>query len=369
MAESSGEKTEQATPKKLRDAHEKGQTANSRDVSSTAVLLALFAVLAVASSMMLTDLRSLVGDIADLVPVGDDGKAVNEGIHATVLVILKYSVVFAVTAAVAGVVSNLAQIGFIFSGESMKPDLNKLNPFEGAKKIISMKNLFEFAKNVVKVSFLGYLLYRMISGSIPLLLTLCYADLEDGVLPVLGSLFWTLAKYTAAGYIVIAVVDWFIQRRMFLKQMMMTKDEVKREYKEMEGNQEVKQKQKELAQELMNDPNPVAGAQRSTVVVTNPTHLAVGLRYVPDEMPLPQVVCRGADQIAEMIKAAAREAGIPVMENVPLARALYQECRLDDYIPESLVEPVVEVLKVVRDLEKARQEEEELAEISVEDPE
>ena len=132
---------------------------------------------------------------------------------------------------------------------------------------------------------------------------------------------------------------------------------------------EIKQKQKELAQELLNGPDPVAGAQRSTVVVTNPTHLAIGLRYVPDEMPLPQVVCRGADQIAEMIKAAAREAGIPVMENVPLARALYKECRIDDYIPEALVEPVVEVLKVVRDLEKARQEEEELSEISVEDPE
>lgn len=366
MAEG-GEKTEEATPKKLRDAHKRGQVANSRDVSSTAVLLALFAALAVFVPMMMRDLMELVEDTGDLLH-GEGLSALNNGISATGLVILKYSVFFGVVAALTGVVASLSQVGFIFSGESMKPDLNKLNPVEGAKKLFSMKNLFEFGKNVVKVTFLGYLIYRMIMASIPGMVTLCYGDLETAVLPVLGDLLWVLARYTAVGYIVIAVVDWFFQKRNFAREMRMTKDEVKREYKEMEGNAEIKRKQKELAHELLNGPDPVAGARRANVIVTNPTHLAVGLRYIPEEMPLPQVVCRGADEVAAVIRDAAREAGVPIMENVKLARALYRDVQVDEFIPLELVEAVVEVLKVVQDLDKARQEEEELADIVIDDP-
>ncbi len=362
-----GEKTEQPTAKKLRDAHEKGQVANSHDVSSTAILLVLFAALAIFVPAMMEELEELVSDTGELLHA-DPMPAIEAGLRATAIVILKYSIIFCFAAAVTGVVSNLCQVGFIFSGESLKPDLNKLNPVEGAKKIFSIKNLFEFCKNVIKVCFLSYLLYKMIADSIPVMLTLCYSDLEHGAVPMLGELLWTLAKYTGFGYVAIAVVDFFFQRRNFMKQMMMSKDEVKREYKEMEGNAEIKQKQREFAQELLNGPDPMAGARNSTVVVTNPTHIAVGIRYVPDEMPLPQITCCATDAIAKQVRELAHELGIPVMENVPLARALYAEGRVDEYIPTSLVEPVVEILKVVRDLEKARQEEEELADIKIDDP-
>ena len=149
---------------------------------------------------------------------------------------------------------NMAQIGVLFTFEPIIPKLEKLNPVEGAKKIFSMKNLFEFFKNVVKVCFLGYLLYKIIRSSVPELLTMCYGTVDD-IFPCLKLMLKRLAVYTAFGYILIAVVDRLFQGKNFIKQMMMTKDEVKREYKEMEGSQEVKQAQRQFRQEIMSGPS------------------------------------------------------------------------------------------------------------------
>ena len=165
----------------------------------------------------------------------------------------------------------------------------------------------------------------------------------------------------------IDIVDRLFQQRNFLKQMMMTKDEVKREYKEMEGSAEVKQAQRQFAQEILSGPNPVKAAKQSTVIVTNPTHLAVGLLYRPGETQLPKVTVKGADAMAAVIRRAAAEAGVPIVENVPLARALYRQAKVDTYIPEPLFEPVVEVLKWVHDMQKARQEEQDLENITLDD--
>ena len=193
----------------------------------------------------------------------------------------------------------------------------------------------------------------------PELLTMCYGTIDD-VFPSLRLMLKRLAVYTAFGYIVIAVVDRVFQGRNFTKQMMMTKDEVKREYKEMEGSQEVKQAQRQFRDELLNGPDPVKAAKKASVVVTNPTHLAVGIRYKADEAPLPRIVALGADRVAKIIRETALEEGIPVMEDVPLARALYAKGRIEDFVPEDFLEPVAEVLKWAKRLEDARREEAEL---------
>ena len=365
MAESAGEKTEMPTPKKLRDAREKGQVCTSKDIVSTAILIVLFGVLAWMGVELMEDMEEFVRFLGGTVERNGVGDVRDSATYAVIL-ICKHSFIFVFVAAVIGIIGNVAQIGFLFTFEPIVPKLEKLNPVEGAKKIFSMKNVFEFLKNVVKVCFLGYLVYKIIWASVPELLTMCYGTVDD-VFPCLKLMLKRLAVYTAFGYIVIAIVDRLFQGRNFTKQMMMTKDEVKREYKEMEGSQEVKQEQRRFRDEIMNGPDPVKAAKKSNVVVTNPTHLAVGIRFNAEEAPLPRICAIGADKTAKIIRETALAEGIPIMEDRPLARALYAEGRIDEFIPDSLIEPVAEVLKWAKQIQDARKEEEELDSVTLED--
>ena len=365
MAESSGEKTEMPTPKKLRDAREKGQVCTSKDIVSTAILVVLFAVLGWMGGALLDDMEELLrfigGRVAD-----NTMDSVRQSSAMAIMVILKHTLIVVLIAAVIGIVGNVAQIGFLFTFEPIIPKLEKLSPVEGAKKIFSKKNLFEFLKNVVKVLFLGYLLYKIIWASVPELLTMCYGTIDD-IFPCLRLMLKRLAVYTAFGYIVIAIVDRIFQGRNFTKEMMMTKDEVKREYKEMEGSAEVKQAQRQFRDEILNGPDPAQAVSKANVVVTNPTHLAVGIRYKAEEAPLPRICALGAGKTAKIIRETALAEGIPIMEDRALARALYAKGRVDDFIPDSLIEPVAEVLKWAKKLEDARREEAELDSVSIDD--
>ena len=365
MAESSGEKTEMPTPKKLRDARQKGQVCTSKDIVSTAILVVLFAVLGWMGVALTEDMEELLKFIGARVGENDVGAVKHSGAYAAML-ICKHSFIFVFVAAVIGIVGNVAQIGFLFTFEPIIPKLEKLNPVEGAKKIFSMKNLFEFLKNVVKVSFLGYLVYKIIWASAPELLTMCYGTIDD-IFPCLKLMLKRLAVYTAFGYLVIAIVDRLFQGRNFTKQMMMTKDEVKREYKEMEGSAEVKQAQRQFRDEILNGPDPAAAAKKANVVVTNPTRLAVGIRFNAEEAPLPRICALGAGEVAKIIRETALAEGIPIMEDKPLARALYAEGKIEEFIPDSLIEPVAEVLKWAKRLQDARKEEEELDSVTLED--
>ena len=363
MAESSGEKTEMPTPKKLRDARQKGQVCTSKDIVSTAILVVLFALLGWMGIALVDDSAMLLDFIGDRMQ-GDPFDTTRPAAGLTVFVICKHSFIFVAVAAVIGIAANTAQIGFLFTLEPIIPKLEKLNPVEGSKKIFSMKNLFEFFKNVVKVVFLGYLLYKIIWASVPELLTMCYGTIDD-VFPCLKLMLKRLAVYTAFGYIVIAVVDRLFQGKNFTKQMMMTKDEVKREYKEMEGSAEIKQAQRQFRDELLNGPDPVKATKKASVVVTNPTHISVGVRFDAEEAPLPRICVMGADRIARVIRETALAEGIPIMEDVPLARALYAKGRVEEFVPDDFLEPVAEVLKWAKKIEDARKEEAELDSIQL----
>ena len=362
MAEG-GDKTEQPTPKKLRDARQKGQVCTSRDIVSTALLVVLFAVLGWMGVALCEDIERLLAFVGRLMDEDLDA-AVGEAGTMAFLLVVKHSFIFVLVAAVIAIAANAAQIGMLFAFEALKPSLDKLNPAQGFKRIFSMKNLFEFLKNCVKVGFLGYLIYKLIASSYQEMLPLCYGDADD-LVPFLAVILKRLAAYTAFGYIVIAVVDRFFQQKNFIKQMMMTKDEVKREYKEMEGSQEIKQAQREFRNEILNGPDPVKATRESDVVVTNPTHLAVGIRYRKEEAPLPKITVMGADRVAAIIRRTAMEEGIPIMENIPLARRLYAETKAEEFIPAELVQPVAEVLKWVKRLNEAKKEQAELESVEI----
>ena len=362
MADESGEKTEMPTPKKLRDGRKKGQVCTSKDVVSTAILIVLFGVLGVLALILTDDLTELMTVIGH--GVGARELDLAQPTWLAAVLVMKHTFIFVLVAFIIAVAANMCQIGFLFTFDPLKPDLKKVNPAEGFKKIFSKKNFFEFLKNCVKVTFLGYLIYKIILASIPALLPICYGTVDD-IFPVLKVMLKNLAVYTAFGYIVIAVVDRLVQQKLYIKQMMMTKDEVKREYKEMEGSQEVKQAQRQFRDEILNGPDPRQATKTASVVVTNPTHFAVGIRFDPEEAPLPRVVSSGMDRMAKLIRETALAAGIPIMENIPLARALYAQVKVDEFIPVELAEPVAEVLKWVKSLNDARKEDEELDSIEL----
>ena len=364
MAEESGEKTEMPTPKKLRDGRKKGQVCTSKDVVSTALLVVLLAVLGVLGVVLTDDFSELLAFIGQ--HTGHAEAGIGQASWLTTLLVFKHTFIVVLAAFVIAIAANLCQVGFLFTFEPLKPDLKKVNPAEGFKKIFCKKNFFEFLKNCVKVTVLGYLIYRIVLASVPALLPICYGTVDD-IFPVLKVMLKNLAVYTAFGYIVIAVVDRLVQQRLFTKQMMMTKDEVKREYKEMEGSQEIKQAQRDFRNEILNGPDPRQATKKASVVVTNPTHYAVGVRFDPEEAPLPRVVASGMDRIAKLIRDTALREGIPIFENVPLARSLYAKVKVDEFIPVELAEPVAEVLKWVKSLNDARKEDEELDSVELED--
>ena len=343
----SGEKTEQPTAKKLRDARRKGQVAKSRDFTQTALVLALFAYLIAAGG----HLAKAFGELL-LMPMDQIQQPFRDVVGSVAQLALQDAATlllpFLGIAIVVAVFAEALQVGVLFAFDAIKPSAKKLNVIENAKNMFSKKSLVEFLKNFLKVAFLGALLYVVIRGELGRLATLPLAGIA-GVGEAIAMLLKTLIVNVAVAYTVIALADFLWQRHSYRKGLMMSKEEVKQEYKEAEGDQHVKGHRKHLHQELLMS-GSVEKTRKASVVVTNPTHVAVALHYEEGTTALPVVLAMGTDLVAQRMKALARELGIPVMENVPLARALLADAEVDAFVPADLLEPVAEVLRLVQAL-------------------
>lgn len=345
------EKTEQPTAKKLRDARQKGQVAKSQEVASTAVILSAFLVVWIGWDSMLANIKEMV-----LLPTHYMDRPFAEALPMVLAGVLSKAalvcapVVF--LAAVMGVAANYMQVGFLFSLESIKPDLKKINPGEGAKRIFCKKNFLELVKSALKILFLGILLKMVVEDALDALMKIPYGGM-DGLMAVLGKVLFKIVVNTGLCFTIVAAFDFFLQKKLHTKQLMMSKDEVKREYKEMEGDPIIKSKRKQLHQELVMS-DTIAKVKKSSVLVTNPTHLAVALFYEKGKTKLPVVTAKGANLVARRMVEAAKEAGVPIMQNVPLAHNLYDDANVGQYIPGDLIEPVAEVLRWVQQLQDGK---------------
>ncbi|WP_067520330.1 type III secretion system export apparatus subunit SctU [Endozoicomonas ascidiicola] len=348
----SDEKTEDPTPKKLRDARQKGQVAQSKEVTGTFTLIAVLSLLWAKSDDFISAIEEMVILPTQYYnePFGQAFKLVTEGLLTKTIDLLLPLVAVTATAAIAG---NLIQFGFLFSGESIKPDIKKINPIEGAKKIFAIKNLVEFIKSIIKVVFLSFVVYHVLTSSLRDMVNMPYCG-KDCILPITGVLIKKLLIYALAAFLVIAVLDYMFERWNFMKQNRMTKDEVKREHKESEGSPEIKGKRKEIHQEILNE---AENTGKSDVVIKNPTHLAIGLQYRQGKTPLPLVTVKGRGGRARFIVKIAEKEGIPVLENVPLAHALFH-LNIADFIPGDLIEPVAEVFRWVQEIKEQQQKNE-----------
>jgi len=342
-------KTEQPTPKKLRDARKKGQVAKSKEVSSAALLVTVFGMFLFLMPIFLNELTEMIAAPSAFYSTEfglASNAVVQEMLHTAILIVAP--IVAAV--AVVGIVSNIGQIGFLASAESVKPDLKKLNPAAGFKKIFALKNLVEFLKSIIKIAFLSILLFIVIRDSLPDLTKLPHCGVSC-IVPVLSEILFKVIVYTSAAFIFIAATDFVYQKWQFTRDHKMTKDEVKREYKESEGDPHIKGKRKQLHRELMNS-NMEAGTRRAKVVVTNPIHLAIAMDYRRGETPLPIIVAKGRNILAKRIVQIAQQEGIPIMQNVPLAHDLFNDGNVGQYIPVDLIDEVAEVMRWVYELEE-----------------
>jgi type III secretion protein U len=243
---------------------------------------------------------------------------------------------------------NVLQFGFVLAFESMKPSLDKLNPINGLKRIFSLKGLVEFSKNLIKLILLVTVVTFVILQAIGPALLIPFGGIE-AVQMVAGAMFRAFLIAVLLSYVAISIVDFLLQRMLLTKDLMMTKEEVKRENKENEGDPHIKGSRKQVAREMIFEDPPTA-TRKSTVLVTNPTHYAIGIWFEPGVTPVPKMRVKTSGFLALRMIEVAREAGVPVVENVPLARALHDRIDVGDFIPGDLLEPVAEILRWVATL-------------------
>lgn len=340
------EKTEQPTAKKLRDARKKGQVANSKDVTSTALLIVIFTYFGLRREYVLKTLMDLL-----VVPTNFLKEpflaACNHMGLACLEVGVKVVLPLVLLVFFTGVMSNVLQFGLLLSFESVKPNFSKLNPISKLKNIFSLKNLIEFLKSAAKILFLGILLYFVIRNTLDPLLKVPFTSLRDFI-NILPSIMKTFALNVGFAYVVVAFLDFIFQRYNHTKQLMMTKDEVKREFKESEGDPTIKGKRKQFHRELLQG-SPAKKTKRASALIVNPTHYAIAIYYNEVVTPLPVVLAKGIDYQAQLMKKVAKEFNVPIMENVPLAHALYDLADEGRYIPRELIEPVAKVIRWVRE--------------------
>ena len=348
----SDDKTEEPTQKKLNDARKKGQVAQSKDVSSTVMLAVVLAFLFIGGNWIFSELSQLVAFAGDCAAMPFD-EALPRMRVATTTTLLKILIPLAGIVALFAIAGGFSQVGPLLAFEPLKPELKKLNPIEKAKQTFSMKNIMEFLKSAFKVIFLGVLLFTVIRGELPNLIEIPYTGLA-GAQTMLSQILFRIFTYTIGAFIVVAVADFFYQRYQHTKGLKMSKDEVKREFKEMEGSPEIKGKRKQLHQEMVMSGN-VEKAKKATVLVTNPTHRAIAIQYHEGDDKLPIVTAKAEGAVAMRMIKAAKEAGVPITRNIPLATDLFFNADVEQYIPVELIGPIAEVLRWVREL---RQEDE-----------
>jgi flagellar biosynthetic protein FlhB len=342
------EKTEDPTPKKLKDAKKKGQVSKSNELISLVSFIIGVTTLVTFGELfykMVTDIFIYFFQGIENVNLSN-GNAVNL-FKTVVYQFLQLMAIVLIPLVFGSILVNIAQVGFIFSSEPLKIDVKRINPIEGFKRIFSKRVLFELAKNLSKLSMLVLIVYYFFRGRIEFLLNLMGVEIVQFFI-ILGDLFQDLAFRIGFMMLVLGIADFMYQRYEFRKQLRMTKHEVKEEYKEMEGDPLIKSMRRQKARQIAFN-RMIAEVPSATVVVTNPTHFAIAIKYdlegTTDEVP--QVVAKGMNYVAEKIKEIANENDVPIIENKLLARALYKQAEVFDFVPMELYQSVAEILAAV----------------------
>jgi len=341
--------TEETSPYRLEEFRRKGMVAQSREIPALLVICGV----SVAAYAMAPKMGAQMGEFMREVFRTDWSSRLDLGsghvLANTMMKALKIAIVVGLPVCIVGfilaIVGSMAQIGTIFSTEPLTPDLNKINPINGAKRFFTLKHLFESIRILFKFSVVSVVAYFIAKAEI--LESPHHIAGETGSLLLAfahGAKLMFFALFGVLG--LFAAVDFGIQRWEYTQKLRLTKQEAKQEFKEREGDPIIKARirsiQREMARRRM-----MAAVKKADVIVTNPTHIAIALLYQKDKMEAPKVIAKGADFLAQRIKKIAADAGVPMIENVPLARTLYKTVKVGQYVPRALYQAVAEVLAFV----------------------
>lgn len=349
-------RTEEPSEIKLQKARKEGRIAKSSEVNGAFVFLFSAATLVLLGSWIYTKLQQVL--------VFFFTRCTEKQVDNPSFVIVCYRyflmIVFpiAIIASVAGIAANIIQNkGFIYSTKPIEPKFSKILPKFGEyfkKTIFSFEGGFNVAKSLGKVALITAIAYFVIRTDLPQLLFMLKSGNVEGCIGRIAQMASKLILIVAFLFLGISIPDYFVQKKQFIESMKMTKQEVKQEYKEMEGDPDVKRHLEQGQRELLSRNMPKAVAE-ADVIVTNPTHFAVSLQYQPDIADAPQVTAKGADEVAQMMKRIARENDVPIVENRPLARGLYAETQVGDIIPYSYINAIALIYRQIDYISKRKE--------------
>ena len=353
--QSAGEKTEQATPRRREEVRKKGQVAKSVDLTSAIVLLsAMLSLYYLAPTLLqtMTDMTRLYIESAATMRI--DTATAPALMMKGILQAGAFFMPFMLMLAGAAMLANIAQVGFKLSGYPLTPRFEKLNPLTGLQRMFSARALVELAKSIFKLLIVGLIAYLTIRSEFQKLISLSNADVW-GAWAFLGSVCFTLGMRIAIAFLVLGLIDYGFQRYQFEQDILMTKEEVRQEVKDFEGDPQIRARLRRMRRQMAVS-RMMAEVPRAAVVVTNPTELAIALQYDNEKSPAPVVVAKGARLMAGRIRELAAEAGVPIVENAPLAQVLYKSVEIGGYIPERLYKAVAEVLAYVYQIDRRSRE-------------
>ena len=344
------EKTEKATPKKLRDARKKGQVAKAQDFPSALTFIVSIAATLISGHFLYQQLAGYMIAIFNRTSTNIDlAHSAGGYLEEAIQMIIDCSLPIVVVTVAVGLITSFLLVGPMFSTEAFKIDLQRLNPVTNIKNLFKFKTIFELLKSIFKIT-----------GAVVLIYTVVYNSLGDIVstaaLPIIGSVevfnSFLLKVIIRVGifFLAIAIVDLIYQRRNFAKEMRMEKFEVKQEYKDTEGDPHMKGARRQQAREIAYQEGPSA-ARRAKAIITNPIHIAVAVEYEEEAEPAPKIVTMGQGPIADAIIKVALENKIPIMRNVPLAHTLFEKGKIGEYIPEETYQAVAEILRWLKGIE------------------
>lgn len=346
-----GEKTEKATPKRRQDARKKGQVLHSKEISSALILLILFLSIKLLGNYMYTEFVAFFKLCAEDLANSLDSSSINEILRLLGLVMLQLlktvGPLFGI-ALVVGFVASYAQVGSLFTTETLKPKFSNLNPINGIKRIFSIRGLVELIKALLKIAVVGIVAWQSLRAEENNIIKLMDLDMISAAGYIISTSIDIAVKICVI-MVVIGVLDYGYQWWQYEKDLRMTKQEIKEEYKEIEGNPEIKQKIKQKQRE-MSMRRMLSEVPKADVVITNPTHFAIAVRYDPQKAPAPIVIAKGQDYLAQRIKDIAKANGVEIVENKPLAQALFKAVEIGKQVPPEMYQAVAEILAFVYQL-------------------
>ncbi len=346
MANNAEERTEAPTARRLSEARSRGQIARSVEIQSATVLLAGVALLQGLGTSFVAHFNQALRESLAGLPVGPvTGQALGELLLARFLPMAADLAWIVLGLALAGTVASLAQTGLNWASQRPWFDASRLNPLSGFQNLLSLNGLIELLKAGLKLAVIGLVAYNFLLAEQATFATLSQMALRDSLAVWAGLVFGLFWRVVAA-YIVLAVLDYGYQRWQWMKSLKMTKQEIKEEMKQNEGNSQIKNYIRQQARKLARA-RMLAAVPKADVVITNPTHFAVALKYERQSMEAPTVVAKGADSLAFRIRELARASQVPLVENPPLARALHKLVEVDQQVPPQLYLAVAEVLAFV----------------------